>query len=76
MVDTSLDSFTKDQLYTVIVLANGGPDLEAFTFPHTGMQWRQACSIFWQVAKSVAQAEALAHFEVRHRLRSRRHPLI
>ena len=70
--DGSLDSFTKDQLYTVIVLANGGPDLEAFTFPHAGMQWRQACSIFWQVAKSVAQAEALAHFEVRHKPHSRR----
>ena len=58
--------FTDAQLYTVIILANGGPDLEAFSFPSLATSWRQACSIFWQVTKSIAQAETLAHFEVCH----------
>ncbi|KAJ7653466.1 hypothetical protein B0H17DRAFT_1214644 [Mycena rosella] len=49
-----------------IVLPNGGPDLEAYTFksaPKGG--WKQACSVFWQVAKALAHAETLVSFEHR-----------
>jgi serine/threonine-protein kinase haspin len=52
-------------MYAIIVLPNGGPDLEAFTFPTVGKtSWRQACSLFWQVTKALAQAEDLVAFEV------------
>ncbi|KAE9409962.1 hypothetical protein BT96DRAFT_962040 [Gymnopus androsaceus JB14] len=51
-------AFSVSQAYAIIVLPNGGPDLEA-------MRWRQACSIFWQVAKGLARAEQLVSFEHR-----------
>ncbi|CAK5262817.1 unnamed protein product [Mycena citricolor] len=58
------DTFTVSQVYAIIVLPNGGPDLEAFKFsPKT--PWRQASSIFWQVAKALAHAEQLVSFEHR-----------
>lgn len=59
------DSFKLSQVYAIIVLPNGGPDLEAYTF-HSASRtgWRQACSLFWQVAKSLAHAEHLVSFEV------------
>ncbi|KAI0720324.1 hypothetical protein C8T65DRAFT_716067 [Cerioporus squamosus] len=60
------DSFTVSQLYAIIVLPNGGPDLEAYTFStpsKTG--WRQACSVFWQVTRTLAEAEDLVSFEHR-----------
>lgn len=64
-----LDSFFESQAYAVIVLPNGGPDLETFSVsPNSGVTWRQACSIFWQVARALAHAEDLVHFEVRHSL--------
>ncbi|CAL1701316.1 unnamed protein product [Somion occarium] len=60
------DSFTASQTYAIIVLPNGGPDLEAYTFaPGTKMGWRQACSIFWQITRALADAEDLVHFEHR-----------
>lgn len=60
-------------MYAIIVLPNGGPDLEAYTFPgsgsssaanKTGHGWRQACSLFWQVTKALGHAEQLVSFEV------------
>ncbi|TFK68207.1 hypothetical protein BDN72DRAFT_879180 [Pluteus cervinus] len=60
------DTFTASQVYAIIVLPNGGLDLENYTFTNgakTG--WRQACSIFWQVAKALAHAEQLVSFEHR-----------
>ncbi|KAG5654619.1 hypothetical protein H0H81_011594 [Sphagnurus paluster] len=60
------DKFLVSQIYAIIVLPNGGPDLEAYKFVNTNkMGWRQACSIFWQVAKSLAHAERLVSFEHR-----------
>lgn len=60
------DSFPASQMFAIIILPNGGPDLEAFTFatPSSKMGWRQACSVFWQVVKSLAKAEDLVRFEV------------
>ncbi|PPQ77672.1 hypothetical protein CVT25_011107 [Psilocybe cyanescens] len=60
------DSFKVSQVYAVIVLPNGGPDLEAYSFYNANRTgWRQACSLFWQVAKSLAHAEHLVSFEHR-----------
>ncbi|EMD40955.1 hypothetical protein CERSUDRAFT_91707 [Gelatoporia subvermispora B] len=60
------DTFTASQCYAIIVLPNGGPDLEAYTFEaasRTG--WRKACSLFWQVVRTLAKAEDLVSFEHR-----------
>lgn len=58
------DSFTVSQVYAIIVLPNGGPDLEAYTFSAASKTgWRQACSLFWQVTRALAQAENLVSFE-------------
>ncbi|KAG2013306.1 other/Haspin protein kinase [Coprinopsis cinerea AmutBmut pab1-1] len=60
------DTFKLSQVYAIIVLPNGGPDLEAYSFNNPTKQgWKQACSIFWQVAKSLAHAEHLVSFEHR-----------
>ncbi|KAF8969432.1 hypothetical protein BDZ97DRAFT_243732 [Flammula alnicola] len=60
------DTFKVSQVYAIIVLPNGGPDLEAYTFHNASRTgWRQACSIFWQVAKALAHAEHLVSFEHR-----------
>ncbi|KAI0832634.1 hypothetical protein BC628DRAFT_1407066 [Trametes gibbosa] len=60
------DTFSVSQLYAIIVLPNGGPDLEAYTFSTpTKTGWRQACSVFWQVAHTLADAEELMCFEHR-----------
>ena len=65
MADDVIDNFRVSQVYAIIVLPNGGPDLEAFTFPSpTRTGWRQAASIFWQVTKALAHAENLVSFEV------------
>lgn len=54
------------QVYAIIVLPNGGPDLEAYTFSQpTKIGWRQACSLFWQVVRALATAENLVSFEHR-----------
>ncbi|PFH51288.1 hypothetical protein AMATHDRAFT_3141 [Amanita thiersii Skay4041] len=60
------DTFTVSQVYAIIVLPNGGPDLEAYTFSNPSRTgWRQACSLFWQVSKALAHAEQLVSFEHR-----------
>ncbi|KAF9076999.1 hypothetical protein BDP27DRAFT_1209735 [Rhodocollybia butyracea] len=59
------DAFSVSQAYAIIVLPNGGPDLEAYTFSNASKRWRQACSVFWQVAKALARAEQLVSFEHR-----------
>ncbi|KAL4076180.1 hypothetical protein J3A83DRAFT_4225444 [Scleroderma citrinum] len=59
------DSFGLNQVYAIIVLPNGGPDLESFTFKNSKCGWQQACSVFWQVARSLGEAEDLVHFEHR-----------
>ncbi|KAF8914197.1 hypothetical protein CPB84DRAFT_1758668 [Gymnopilus junonius] len=60
------DTFKVSQTYAIIVLPNGGPDLEAYTFRSSSrVGWRQACSLFWQVAKALAHAELLVSFEHR-----------
>ncbi|KAG6817858.1 hypothetical protein H0H87_001690 [Tephrocybe sp. NHM501043] len=60
------DNFLVSQVYAIIVLPNGGPDLDAYKFVNSSkVGWRQACSIFWQVAKSLAHAEQLVSFEHR-----------
>ena len=63
------DTFLVSQVYAIIVLPNGGLDLEAYKFVNASkMGWRQACSLFWQVAKALAHAEQLVSFEVRAEL--------
>ena len=58
------DTFKVSQVYAIIVLPNGGPDLEAYTFYNASRTgWRQASSLFWQVAKALAHAEELVSFE-------------
>lgn len=65
---THPDGFHVSQVYAIIVLPNGGPDLEAYTFAQPIKHgWRQACSLFWQVARTLARAEELVQFEVRLR---------
>ncbi|KAF8165554.1 hypothetical protein B0H34DRAFT_689542 [Crassisporium funariophilum] len=60
------DTFKVSQVYAIIVLPNGGPDLEAYTFHNASRSgWRQASSLFWQVAKALAHAEHLVSFEHR-----------
>lgn len=60
-----VDGFNLSQVYAIIVLPNGGPDLEAYTFTNAGKDgWRHACSLFWQIARTLAQAEELVQFEV------------
>ncbi|KAI0772124.1 hypothetical protein BD413DRAFT_548540 [Trametes elegans] len=60
------DTFGVAQMYAIIVLPNGGPDLEAYTFSTpTKTGWRQACSVFWQVVRTLAEAEELMSFEHR-----------
>ncbi|KAH8830353.1 hypothetical protein DL96DRAFT_1784598 [Flagelloscypha sp. PMI_526] len=58
--------FPASQHYAIIILPNGGLDLEAYRFTNAAKTgWRQACSIFWQVAKTLAHAERLVSFEHR-----------
>ncbi|GJE84365.1 serine/threonine-protein kinase haspin -like protein [Phanerochaete sordida] len=60
------DGFGVSQVYAIIVLPNGGPDLEAYTFTGASKNgWRQACSLFWQVTRALAEAEELVQFEHR-----------
>ena len=59
------DTFSGSQVYAIIVLPNGGPDLETYTFSSPSKNgWIQACSIFWQVVYSISDAENLVSFEV------------
>ncbi|KAI9467153.1 hypothetical protein BJY52DRAFT_1236715 [Lactarius psammicola] len=60
------DMLAVSQVYAIIVLPNGGPDLEAYTFSRpTKAGWRQACSLFWQIVRVLATAENLVSFEHR-----------
>ncbi|EIW82311.1 hypothetical protein CONPUDRAFT_123093, partial [Coniophora puteana RWD-64-598 SS2] len=69
------DAFPVSQTYAIIVLPNGGPDLEAFAFRGVGKPmrgpgmgvtgWHQACGVFWQVAATLGKAEELVEFEHR-----------
>lgn len=53
------------QVYVIIVLPNGGPDLEAYSFSQPAKTgWRQACSLFWQIVRALSTAEDLVSFEV------------
>ena len=55
--------FSTSQRFALIVLGDGGPDLEAFKFDKRH-GWIQAAAIFWQVSNSLARAEEWAKFEV------------
>src|SRR6266702_446111 len=67
MASTRPDMLPVSQVYAIIVLPNGGPDLEAYTFSQpTKAGWRQACSLFWQIVRALATAENLVSFEVRY----------
>ncbi|KAI0276305.1 hypothetical protein BGY98DRAFT_986292 [Russula aff. rugulosa BPL654] len=44
------DMLAVSQVYAIIVLPNGGPDLEAYS---------QACSLFWQIVRALSTAEEL-----------------
>ena len=64
-LNISSDAFSLSQVYAILVLPNGGPDLESYIFKApTKTGWRQASSVFWQVAKALAHAEQLVSFEV------------
>ena len=66
LIVSSIDKFSKSQTYAVILLPNGGPDLEAFPFTtcSRNVGWQQACSVFWQVTRSLTSAEEILQFEV------------
>lgn len=49
--------------YAIIVLPNGGVDLEAYTFPLSNA-WKSAVSVLWQVTRALAVAEDRYQFEV------------
>ncbi|KAG8890528.1 hypothetical protein FRB98_007875 [Tulasnella sp. 332] len=50
--------------YAIIVLPNGGVDLEAYTFPLCNA-WKSAVSVLWQVTRALAVAEDRYQFEHR-----------
>lgn len=52
--------YDNDQLFAVIMLENGGTDLE-----HTELYgWEEAWDVFWQVALALARGERKREFEV------------
>jgi hypothetical protein len=55
------DFYDENQLFAIIMLENGGTDLE-----HTELKnWEEACDVFWQVALALAKGEREREFEVR-----------
>lgn len=55
------DQYDEDQLFAIILLENGGSDLE-----HTELNgWEEACDIFWQVSLALARGEKERKFEHR-----------
>ncbi|KAH7343215.1 hypothetical protein B0J17DRAFT_713411 [Rhizoctonia solani] len=58
------DSFLPSQMFVLLILPDGGPDLEHYTFAPR-VCWRAAAGIFWQVARTLALAESLVGFEHR-----------
>ncbi|KAG8739315.1 hypothetical protein FRC10_005799 [Ceratobasidium sp. 414] len=64
VVTGAMDSFSPSQLYALLILPDGGPDLEHYLFArHT--PWRTASSIFWQTAQTLAITESFVRFEHR-----------
>lgn len=58
-----LDVLPPSTHYAVIVLPNGGTDLESYSFSaETG--WKASVSVLWQVTRSLAVAEDSHQFEV------------
>jgi len=57
------DLFDESQRFALIVLADGGVDLESFQFDST-IGWKQAAGVFWQTADALARAEQWTCFEV------------
>ncbi|PWN36843.1 uncharacterized protein FA14DRAFT_159171 [Meira miltonrushii] len=55
------DRFEDDQLYGLLLLSDGGKDLESFVLP----SWSQAASVFAQVVQAIAEAEQKCEFEHR-----------
>ncbi|KAK9462480.1 uncharacterized protein V1516DRAFT_646928 [Lipomyces oligophaga] len=55
------DYYGEDQLFCVIMLHNGGIDLEHFEL----RTWREAATVFWRVTKTLAVAESRVDFEHR-----------
>jgi serine/threonine-protein kinase haspin len=55
--------FDEAQLYALVVLGDGGRDLESFKFDKP-IAWLQASGIFWQVVGALALAEEACSFEV------------
>ena len=55
--------FGPSQLYLVMLLEDGGWDLECTAFDKD-VGWRQATSVFWQVVRALADAEKNLEFEV------------
>jgi hypothetical protein len=54
------DFYENDQLFAIIMLENGGNDLE-----HTELNgWEEAANVFWQVAFALARGEKERQFEV------------
>jgi hypothetical protein len=54
------DFYEEDQLFAIIMLENGGSDLE-----HTELNgWKEAADVFWQVAFALARGEKEREFEV------------
>lgn len=54
------DFYEDDQLFAIIMLENGGTDLE-----HSALAcWQEAADVFWQVAFALARGEKAREFEV------------
>ena len=52
-----------DQRYALVILSDGGLDLETFKFDSEN-GWKQAAGVFWQTADALARAEQWTSFEV------------
>lgn len=59
-IDITADCLPATQTYAILVLADGGPDLESVKLS----SWVQAASVFWQVVQALATAEKECEFEV------------
>lgn len=57
------ENFTAKQRYALVLLSDGGIDLETFKFD-SASGWVQAAGMFWQVADALARAEQWTKFEV------------
>lgn len=55
------DRFKDDQLFGLLLLSDGGKDLESFVL----QSWSQAASVYTQAVQAIAQAEEKCQFEHR-----------